>query len=283
MQAVQLLFGQMSEELDQTESAELQSELIAARAAKNPEERAAAAWRILDIVEGHPRLRGLLRAELLRQRERMADPGPPHLLVDAVLEEIRQSEEDRPDSSQRRHDWLAQVLGDAFVLDPLDGGSDERTVTLRPGGLGGGTSRKLANFRIVPDRLVNVVMGAVMTAVTGPNPLTVAFAVWSVVHLLYGSVRRELGEDQATVLWGLLVALAAGSTTDAATVIKVVNKERRRSGLEPLPPIRVRGLLHELADNRVIRQNGERIELKEHIVVRCDRAPGWTTADRILE
>ena len=172
----------------------------------------------------------------------------------------------------------------SIVLEPLQ--SDERTVLLKPGGIGGARSHKLANLRLAPNDAFELITGAVVPAIAGPTPLVVAFAIWAVIRFLYGATRRELDEEQAAVLWGVILARQGErQTSDEPTIVHRTNQQRQKYGLPALDPKRIRYILNQLKDDRVIRQptgSPNAWQVAESFVVISNDQNGWQVVDQVL-
>ena len=108
-------------------------------------------------------------------------------------------------------------------------------VTLRPGGLGGGSTTKPGNVVLNLRKLVVAIANGAITIAGGlavPWVLIVgALVVWD---NLWSCLQLEIGDNQACVLWTLWNGRDEDRTFPKRDVQDAVNRERSRFGMQPL-------------------------------------------------
>jgi hypothetical protein len=116
--------------------------------------------------------------------------------------------------------------------------SQERTITLKPGGLGGARSVKLKNFHLDFVELLKIgssSLASLSTVLSAPNPLVIASSVLTIVQSLVASATKTIGEDEASLFWSFIQT--AGQREDKiateAEVWAASKKDRRAFGLAP--------------------------------------------------
>lgn len=117
------------------------------------------------------------------------------------------------------------------------GSSQERGITLKPGGLDGARSIKLRNFHLDFVELLKIGSSslALATVLITPNPLVIASSVLTIVQSLVTSATKTIGEDEASLFWSFIQT--AGQHEDKiateAEVRAASEKDRREFGLAP--------------------------------------------------
>ncbi|MFG1708197.1 hypothetical protein ACFLIM_33815 [Nonomuraea sp. M3C6] len=137
---------------------------------------------------------------------------------------------------------VPQVLA-ALDLDapPATSSSSERGVTLGPGGVGGGKSFKLKNFRLDFLELIKIGSSAAVSlqAILGnPSPVVIAASVLTVVQSLMASTTTAIGEDEASLFWSFIQTAGDrdDKTATEAELRAASDQHRREFGLEPFTP-----------------------------------------------
>jgi hypothetical protein len=130
---------------------------------------------------------------------------------------------------------LAAVDVDAPVAEDS---SEERGITLKPGGVGGGRSIKLKNIHLDFVELLTIGSSSVASlaaVLAAPNPLVIASCVLTVVQSLVTSATKTIGEDEASLFWSFIQTAGQreDKTVTEAEVRAAADKERREFGLTP--------------------------------------------------
>lgn len=185
-----------------------------------------------------------------------------HLYEEVLaLSLLREAVEDRLGETMHADALDSRSTEDAIItlqllidLELEDIGEEEtRTLTLAPGGLGGGKSVKVENFRINYEEIAEAAAGAVMTGVDiagKPHPLVISAGILLIIQGILGAITVPITEREASVFWGLLKAQRTSSGVDELSLIKEVNAERARFGL------------HRLSDGLIIHTLRELEKLK---------------------
>ncbi|MEV6280118.1 hypothetical protein [Nocardia sp. NPDC051832] len=139
---------------------------------------------------------------------------------------------------------LSTVLA-VLDLDAAPASTTERGITLKAGGLGGGKSFKLKNFRLDTVELLKLgsasvvaAQAAVAAALTPIAPLVIVAGVLTVVQSLVASTTVAIGEDEASLFWSL-IQTAAEREDKTATEIELraaSDRHRQEFGLDPFTP-----------------------------------------------
>ncbi|MGW6504154.1 hypothetical protein [Nonomuraea angiospora] len=152
----------------------------------------------------------------------------------------------------------------ALDLDaaPESAPGSERGITLRPGGVGGGKSFKLTNFRLDFLELVKLGSSSAVSleAVLGnPSPVMIAASVLTVVQSLVASTTTPVGEEEASLFWAFVQV--AGERDDRTAsedeLREASGKQRREFGLEPFTPAGFVKALRSLEALRSVAPAGE--------------------------
>jgi hypothetical protein len=132
-----------------------------------------------------------------------------------------------------------RVLAAADLDAPVaTAASQERRITLKPGGVGGARSVKLTNFHLDFVELLKIgssSLASLTTVLSTPNPLVIASSVLTIVQSLVASATKTIGEDEASLFWSFVQT--AGQREDKiateAEVRAASDKDRREFGLAP--------------------------------------------------
>ncbi|MEU6258661.1 hypothetical protein [Streptomyces sp. NPDC047043] len=158
----------------------------------------------------------------------------------------------------------AALLGALAVVD-LDASpatAADRGITLAPGGVGGGTSLKLRNFRVDFAALLKLgatSVTALQAVLAGPNPLVITAGVLTIAQALADTMTAPIGEDEASLFWSF-AQTAADRDEKSATEDELraaSDRHRPEFGLEPLTPVRFTRALRKLEALSSIRPHGE--------------------------
>jgi hypothetical protein len=140
---------------------------------------------------------------------------------------------------------------------------NKNLVSMAPGGVGGGKSRKWKNLRINRHKLLEFGAHGAMFGLEGSgpmNPLLLVVGVALMINCAWDALTVKIPEQEASVLWGLMAAQAQPGNEASAPepdVVVATNAERQvtRSGTvlgAPLPPETVRRSLEFLEQIRTV-------------------------------
>jgi hypothetical protein len=131
-----------------------------------------------------------------------------------------------------------------------------RMITMSAGGYEGGSSVKPGNVVLNLHKLVMAVASGTLTAAgSATTPwllLPGALVIWDA---LYSSLRLDIGEVHACVIWALWISRDGDSTVGKADVLDTVNRERRIHGRTELSRQEVDDALRDLVKMRCIEQS----------------------------
>lgn|GEM_PF-2246436 len=145
-------------------------------------------------------------------------------------------------------------------------------LTLRSGGIGGGSTRKPGNVRLNLGSLLRAIASGSLTiagALTAQWMLVVAaLLTWDA---LKSCLQLDISEDHACVIWAIWNDQDENNTVAKSDVFGAVNRERSRFGKQPLSTQEVDRALDDLVNMRCLQQSrndSERWWLKEWVNVK---------------
>ncbi|MEV0181790.1 hypothetical protein AB0I54_21215 [Streptomyces sp. NPDC050625] len=159
----------------------------------------------------------------------------------------------------------AAVLGAPAVVD-LDAlaatSTADRGITLEPGGIGGGKSFKLRNFRLDFAALVKVgaaSVASVQAALVTPYPLVIAAGLLTIAQSLVDTTTVQIGEDEASLFWAFVQTAAdRDDKTVTEDELRAASAQHRREfDLEPFTPAQFSKSLRRIEALSSIRPQGE--------------------------
>ncbi len=147
-------------------------------------------------------------------------------------------------------------------------------MTLREGGIGGGSTTKPGNVVLNLANLVRAIAGGTLT-ITGASasPWTLLIGALVTWDSLWSCLRLHIGEHDACVAWALWVNRDAHNTIAKADVIDAVAGERRAFGKQRLDSREIEDALRNLQKMRCIQQSGknpDRWWLREWVAIKYD-------------
>lgn len=126
---------------------------------------------------------------------------------------------------------VADIAADQFfaVTAPYSGSAHLEEVRMRPGGLGGASSVKPGNvFLNLRKLIIAIANGTITVAGTMVTPWLAVLGALVVWDSLSSCLQLEIGDTQASVLWGMWVSRDAKTTVAKDEVATCVNRERAR-------------------------------------------------------
>ncbi|MCP5303438.1 MAG: hypothetical protein H7A03_09905 [Pseudomonadales bacterium] len=133
---------------------------------------------------------------------------------------------------------------------PLPHDSDQTRITISKGGVDGATSVKFKNLRINWWNLTVIAAGFITTGfdvINTPHPLFITGSLILVAGALHDEFKEHLGEQEASVFWGLIKATELNQINNSENeIIIVTNEERAKYGLPELSMQQIRYSLRKL-------------------------------------
>ncbi|MHB8289109.1 MAG: hypothetical protein ACYDEY_07725 [Acidimicrobiales bacterium] len=134
--------------------------------------------------------------------------------------------------------------------------STAQLMTVRSGGMGGGSTTKPGNVLLNIGKLIRAIATGTLTivgAMTAPWTLLLgALVTWDA---LWSCLTLKISEDHACVIWTLWNGRDNENTIAKADVLGAVNRERSRFGKQPLSAQEVDRALDELVRMRCVQQS----------------------------
>jgi hypothetical protein len=122
-------------------------------------------------------------------------------------------------------------------------------ISLKPGGLDGGTSIKFNNFRLDFGQISTIVGGAFLAgynAIDKPHPFIIVGSALITIAALVKGMTLQISERETSVFWGFIQARDKDSCASEAEILKLTNKERKNYGLTPLTKMELLNALKKL-------------------------------------
>jgi len=134
---------------------------------------------------------------------------------------------------------------------PMEQIASDRSISIKPGGLGGGKSIKFKNLRLDLGEFSKLAASAALIgqdAIDSPKPFVIAASVLIVIQTLYEAMTEAVAEQEASVFWGFAQVAGARENKQVteAEVLAATNAERKRFGFEPMSDNEFRNSLAKL-------------------------------------
>lgn len=148
---------------------------------------------------------------------------------------------------------VQRLRSEAFQKQNL---TDLRTVTFKHNVVDDMKSIKIQNIDFDFGEFGSLSAGIVLTAkgmIDDANPLWLAAGVVLIASLLYKASTKDIPQQEATVLWGLIRACDKNKQSTQAMILQHTNRERKKIGLEPLSKQQLGLSLNKLASYKVVK------------------------------
>lgn len=145
------------------------------------------------------------------------------------------------------------ILQFADITAPYWEAPPLQLVTIQRGGMGGGSTTKPGNVLLNVGKLVRAIATGTLTivgAMTAPWTLLIgALVTWDA---LWSSLKLDISEDHACVIYALWNGRDDGDTIAKSDVFGAVNRERSQYGKQPLSPQEAARALDDLLKMRCL-------------------------------
>lgn len=128
---------------------------------------------------------------------------------------------------------------DAEDLPEFREDSQQRSISIKAGGIGGAKSFKFQNFSLDIASMMTTASGFLFTGqsiLDKPKPFVIAAGMLVMVGTLLHSMTKDIGEQEATVYWGFIVLMndTEEELVSESNALWATNNEREKHGIDPL-------------------------------------------------